>query len=237
MENIIYLREFYWSCMPGSHWKRIAGKEIPSSLELYPIIYDYLENGWNILDIGCGGGKVSISLASRGYSVTGVDLNREGIELAKDAASRLSPAGKPEFREGDAAELPFQAGEFDLAVMQAFLTTIVEKEMRSRIIREAGRVLKPGGFLYIAEFGQNWHLKLYRKRYLQDFPCTKEEGSFLARNPESGEVEFITHHFSEKELVFLLVDNGFEIDYFKVEEFSTRTGNRVNGFVVVAKKV
>jgi len=223
--------------MPGSHWTRIAGKEIPSSLELYPIIYDYLESGWNILDIGCGAGKVSITLASRGYSVTGVDLHREGIELAKDAASRLNMVGKPEFREVDAAELPFQAGEFDLAVMQAFLTTIVEMEKRSRIIRETCRVLKPGGFLYIAEFGQNWHLKLYRERYLQDFPCTKEEGSFLARNPESGDVEYIAHHFSEKELVFLMVENGFEIDYFRVEEFSTRTGNRVNGFVVVAKKV
>ncbi len=223
--------------MPGSHWTRIAGKEIPSSLELFPVIYDYLEGGWNILDIGCGTGNVSISLAFRGCSVTGIDLNREGIELAKEAASRLNLSGKLKFRVEDAAELPFRAGEFDLAIMQAFLTTIVEKEKRHLIIREACRVLKPGAFLYIAEFAQNWHLKLYRERYLRDFPFTKEEGSFLVRNPETGEVEFIAHHFSEKELFFLLLENGFEIDYFKVEEFSTRTGNRVNGFVILAKKV
>lgn len=223
--------------MPGSHWKRAAGKEIPSSLELFPVIYDYLESGWNLLDIGCGTGKVSITLASGDYFVTGVDINREGIEIAKDTASHLNPTGKLEFRDGDATELPFRAGEFDLALMQAFLTTIVEKEKRNRVIREAHRVLKPGGFLYIAEFARNWHLKLYRERYLRDFPFTKEEGSFLARNPETGEVEFIAHHFSEKELVFLLLENGFEIDYFRVEKFSTRTGNRVNGFVILAKKV
>lgn len=223
--------------MSESAWKKIAGKNIPSSLELSPILYDYLESGCNILDIGCGTGNVSINLAFRGYSVTGVDLNREAIEIAKNAASRMNAVGKPEFREEDAADLPFRAGEFDLAVMQAFLTTIVEKEKRNQIIREACRVLKPGAFLYIAEFAQNWHLKLYRERYLRDFPLTKEEGSFFARNPETGGVEFIAHHFSEKELVFLLLENGFEIDYFRVEEFITRTGNRVNGFVILAKKV
>jgi len=117
------------------------------------------------------------------------------------------------------------------------LTSVPNPQERARIIQEAFRVLKPGGYLYLVEFGQNWHLQLYRERYLQDFPVTKEEGSFLALNPDTGEVEFIAHHFSEKELVFLLVDYGFEIDYFRVEELKTRTGNKINGFVVVAKKL
>ncbi|MCQ1536388.1 class I SAM-dependent methyltransferase [Methanosarcina sp. KYL-1] len=223
--------------MSESAWKEIAGKNIPSSLELYPILYDYLESGCRVLDIGCGFGKISFQLASRGYAVTGVDLNEEGIEIAEDAAKSLNPAGRPGFRVGDASELPFPEGEFDAAIMQAFLTTIVGNEKRRRVMREACRILKPGGWLYLAEFGQNWHIELYRERYLKDFPVTKEEGSFLARNPDTGEVEFTAHHFSEKELVFLLVENGFELDYFKVEEFSTRTGNRVNGFVILAKKV
>ncbi|MPN00728.1 hypothetical protein SDC9_147924 [bioreactor metagenome] len=104
------------------------------------------------------------------------------------------------------------------------------------MIAEAFRVLKSGGYLYLVEFAQNWHLQPYRERYLQDFPLTKEEGSFLARTPETGRVEFIAHHFTEKELVFLLVDSGFEIDYFRVEELRTRTGNKILGFVIVAKK-
>ena len=218
-------------------WKEIAGKNIPSSLELYPVLYDYLESGCRVLDIGCGFGKISFQLASRGYYVTGVDLNEGGIEIAKETEKSLKTSGRLEFRVADAAELPFIEGAFDAAVMKAFLTTIVKKEKRHLVVQEAHRVLKPGGFLYIAEFARNWHLKLYRERYLRDFPFTKEEGSFLARNPETGEVEFIAHHFSEKELVFLLLENGFEIDYFRVEEFSTRTGNRVNGFVILAKKV
>jgi ubiquinone/menaquinone biosynthesis C-methylase UbiE len=227
--------------MPESYWEKVSGKNIPSSLELYPIIYNYLREGHKILDIGCGFGKISLELASLGYSVTGIDINAEAIRLAEAAAKNLDPdkkiEGKAEFKFGNASALPFGESSFDIAVMQAFLTTVPNPQERARIIKEAFRILKPGGYLYIVEFSQNWHLKLYRKRYIQDFPVTKEEGSFLARNPETGEVEFIAHHFTEKELVLLLVDCGFEIDYFRIEELKTRTGIKIFGFVIVAKKL
>jgi len=227
--------------MPKSYWETVSGKKIPSSLELYPVVHRYLQEGYKILDIGCGFGKISLELASLGYAVTGIDINSEAIRLSKVAAKSLEHDQKTErraeFNVGNAACLPFRGSSFDFAVMQAFLTSVPDPQTRIRIIQEAFRVLKTGAYLYLVEFGQNWHLKLYRKRYLQDFPVTKEEGSFLALNPETGEVEFTAHHFSEKELVFLLVDCGFEIDYFRVEELNTRTGNRINGFVVVAKKL
>ncbi len=227
--------------MPISYWEKVSGKNIPSSLELYPIIHNYLREGYKILDIGCGFGKISLELASLGYSVTGIDINAEAVRLAETAARNLDSdkkiEGMAEFKVGNASALPFQESSFDFAVMQAFLTTVPDLQERARIIQEAFRVLKSGEYLYLVEFGQNWHLKLYRKRYLQDLPITKEEGSFLARNPETGEVEFTAHHFTEKELVFLLIDCGFEIDYFRIEELETRTGIKIFGFVIVAKKL
>jgi len=227
--------------MPKSYWETVPGKKIPSSLELYPVVHSYLQEGYKILDIGCGFGKISLELASLGYDVTGIDINSEAVRLSRAAAKSLEhdrkTEGRAEFKVGNAGYLPFRGSSFDFAVMQAFLTSVPDPQARIRIIQETFRVLKPGAYLYLVEFGQNWHLKLYRKRYLQDFPVTKEEGSFLALNPDTGEVEFIAHHFSEKELVFLLVDCGFEIDYFRVEELKTRTGNRISGFVVVAKKL
>lgn len=227
--------------MSKSYWETVSGINIPSSLELYPIIHKYLREGDKILDIGCGFGKISLELASLGYSVTGIDINAEAVKLSKAIAKSLDlnkkTKGKVEFKVGNASALPFRESSFDFAVMQAFLTSVPNPQERFRIIQEAFRVLKPEGYLYLAEFGQNWHLKLYRKRYLQDFSVTKEEGSFLALNPKTGEIEFIAHHFSEKELVFLLIDCGFEIDYFKIEELKTRTGNKINGFVIVANKL
>jgi len=227
--------------MSKSYWETVPGKNIPSSLELYPIIYNYLQDGDNVLDIGCGFGKISLELVSLGYLVTGIDINPAAVKLSKAAANSLELdrkiEGRAEFQVGNASFLPFHRSSFNFAVMQAFLTSVPDPQERARIIQEAFRVLKPEGYLYLVEFSQNWHLKLYRKRYLQDFPVTKEEGSFFALNPETGEAEFIAHHFSEKELVFLLVDCGFEIDYFRVEELKTRTGNKINGFVIVAKKL
>ncbi|AKB74290.1 SAM-dependent methyltransferase [Methanosarcina lacustris Z-7289] len=227
--------------MSKSYWEMVPGKNIPSSLELYPVIHSYLQEGYKILDVGCGFGKISLQLASLGYSITGIDINTEAVKLSKAAAKSLDPdkkiEGRAEFYVGGASDLPFHDSSFDFAVMQAFLTSVPDSQERAGIIKEAFRVLKPESYLYLVEFGQNWHLKLYRKRYLQDFPVTKEEGSFLSHNAETGEVEYIAHHFSEKELVFLLVDCGFEIDYFRVEELKTRTGNKINGFVIVAKKL
>jgi len=234
---ILYLHLLF---MPESYWEKVSGKDIPSSLDLYPVIHNYLREGCKILDIGCGFGKISLELSSPGYSVTGIDVNTEAIRLSeaasKDLAASMRTEVKAEFTVGNASALPFRESSFDLAVMQAFLTSVPDPRERARMIQEAFRVLKPEGCLYLVEFGQNWHLQFYRMRYLQDFSVTKEEGSFLARNPETGDVEFIAHHFTEKEIVFLIVDSGFEIDYFRVEELRTKTGNKILGFVIVAKK-
>ncbi|MDD3043267.1 MAG: class I SAM-dependent methyltransferase, partial [Methanosarcinaceae archaeon] len=172
--------------MSASNWEKIKGKKIPSSLELDPIVHAYLGKKNEILDIGCGPGKISLRLASLGHSVWGIDLNGEGIEIAKTFAEEADLEERLEFRVGDATALPYASEKFDLVLMQAFLTTVPGPEPRAKAVREAFRVLKPGGSLYISEFGQSWHLELYRKRYLRDFPVTKEEGSFLARDPETG---------------------------------------------------
>jgi ubiquinone/menaquinone biosynthesis C-methylase UbiE len=217
-------------------WTCLKGKDIPATIELDPVIYNYAPTDAMVLDIGCACGKVSIPIAIHGYSVTGIDINTDVLELAKHSSGSQQCPMSPSFLKANATALPFPDETFDLCVMQAFLTTVVSKEDRSRIIREACRVLKPDGHLYIADFGQTWHLNIYRERYINDLPVTKEEGSFMAYDKKTGEVDYIAHHFTEKELVFLLVENGFEIEYFKRDSFVTRTGNRVNGFVVVGRK-
>lgn len=218
-------------------WAGIEGKDIPATIELDPVVYRYLLPGARILDIGCATGKVSASLASRGFRVTSVDINTQALKITRSSSGSPNCSLLPFFVKATATSLPFADESFDLAVMQAFLTIVVSKEDRARIMREVCRVLKPQGHLYIADFGQTWHSKIYRERYINDLPLTKEEGSFLAYDEQTGEVAYIAHHFTGKELVFLLVDNGFEIGFFKNDEFVTRTGNWVNGFVIIGRKV
>lgn len=220
----------------NNSWANLKGSSIPATIELDPVIYQYTKPGCPILDVGCGTGKVSIPLASQGFSVTGADVNSEALEMAKSFSRSQECPHLPLFLKANATFLPFADSVFDISIMQAFLTTISSKDDRARIIREACRVLKPGGYLYLADFGQTWHSKIYRERYLRDLPATKEEGSFFAYDQKTGEVAYTAHHFTEKELVFLLVENGFEVEFFKRDTFVTRTGNRVNGFVIVGKK-
>ncbi|WP_340820358.1 class I SAM-dependent methyltransferase [Methanolobus sp. WCC4] len=220
----------------SSSWSLIKGKDIPTTIELDQVFYEYTFPNCKILDIGCGTGKVSIPLASQGFCVTGVDINPEALQMASSSSVSYECTQSPLFARTDATHLPSPDASFDVAIMQAFLTTIVSKEERARIIREAHRVLKPGAYLYLADFGQTWHSQIYRERYIRDLPMTKEEGSFFAYDEKTGEVAYVAHHFTEKELVFLLIENGFEVEFFKRDTFVTRTGNLINGFVVVAKK-
>lgn len=217
-------------------WSRLKGKDIPATIKLDPVIYRFTSPACRILDIGCSAGNASIPLASEGFLVTGIDVNSEALQMARSSSLFKESPQAPLFVRADATVLPFADTAFDIAIMQAFLTTITTKEDRARMIREACRVLEPGGHLYLADFGQTWHSKLYRERYINDLPLTQEEGSIIAYDRETGEVAYIAHHFTEKELVLLLVENGFEIEFFRNDEFVTRTGNRVNGFVVVGKK-
>lgn len=218
-------------------WIDVEAEDIPATIALDPVIFRYTHPDAHVLDVACATGKVSIELASHDFSVTSIDINHDALEMTAKTATDNEVSNLPSFARATAVALPFTDESFDLVIMQAFLTVVVSKEDRSQIVREACRVLKPDGHLYIADFGQTWHSQIYRKRYLRDLPMTKEEGSFLAYDEKTGEVAYTAHHFTEKELVFLLVENGFSVDRFKWEEFVTRTGNRVNGFVVVGRKI
>ncbi|MDK2825784.1 MAG: hypothetical protein PWQ44_961 [Methanolobus sp.] len=217
-------------------WMDVEGEDIPATISLDPVLFRYTHPDASILDVACATGNVSIELASHGFPVTSIDINHDALEMTANAAVDSKISMIPAFARATAIAMPFADESFDVVIMQAFLTVVVSKEDRSKIVREACRILKPDGYLYIADFGQTWHSAVYRERYLRDLPVTKEEGSFLAYDEKTGEVAYTAHHFTEKELVFLLVENGFEVEFFKKDTFVTRTGNRVNGFVIVGKK-
>ncbi|MGD9780004.1 class I SAM-dependent methyltransferase [Methanomethylovorans sp.] len=220
----------------ADYWKHTKAKAIPATVKLQQVFYEYAIPGDRVIDIGCACGEVCDQLASAGFDVTGVDINPEALRQADLSSKEKEHLRDPFFLQADASLLPFANETFDIAIMQAFLTTVATKEVRHRIIREACRVMKPGGYLYLADFGQTWYMKLYRERYINDLPITKEEGSIIAYDQKTGEKAYISHHFTEKELVFLLVENGFEIEFFRNEEFTTRTGNRINGLIFIGKK-
>lgn len=108
------------------------------------------EAGYNrrlrILDIGCGTGRHALELASRGYSITGVDLSESMLERAKEKASEQNLM--VDFRQMDARSLEFE-NSFDLAIMlcEGAFPLMETDEMNFRILKNASKALKSKGKL------------------------------------------------------------------------------------------
>jgi SAM-dependent methyltransferase len=96
--------------------------------------------GSSVLDVGCGSGDMLQRLVELGAaSGTGIDLMEERVE----AGRRLYP--NLDLRAGDAAELPFEDGSFDLVLQLTCLSSVLEDDVRARIGAEMWRVTRPGG--------------------------------------------------------------------------------------------
>jgi len=216
-------------------WSKFEDRSIPSTLELHSDIFKVLKKEDRIIDFGCGYGKTCFELVTKGYgSVIGVDINNNGIEYAQDHVRKNEITGC-RFSVENVAGLSFNDNSFTFGIMQAFLTTIPNEKDRKSIFSEASRVICPGGFLYIAEFTQSWDIPKYEKRYLSAISEGYEKGSFPVINSHTGELDYVARHYTEKELTTLLTTENFKIETLQNEKFTTRTGNIVDGVVMIAK--
>ena len=100
-----------------------------------------------ILDYGCGYGRVCNDLHIRGYKkALGIDTSAEMI-----ARGSLTYQQIP-LRHVSDYLIPFQANHFDGVIVCAVLTCIPLQSHRSAVIEEVARVLKRGGIAYFIEF-------------------------------------------------------------------------------------
>lgn len=96
--------------------------------------------GIDALEMGCGGGQMTVGLAERGANVTGIDLSEEQLAHARELVEERGV--DVELRQGDVTDLPFEDEAFDLAY-NAFVFQWVEEIATA--FEEADRVLRPGG--------------------------------------------------------------------------------------------
>lgn len=111
----------------------------------------------DLLDIGCGRGRLLKLLASRAHRAVGVDIDASAREVAR---AELLLAGLPNcsLRAGDMYRLPFAAGEFDTVILDDVL---VDADDPVAALREARRLLAPGGQLFIlAAIGRHGSVEL-----------------------------------------------------------------------------
>jgi len=104
-----------------------------------------IQPGMRVLDVGCGiGGSARHLAAQHGCHVTGIDLTRDYIEVARALGERTGLADRVEFHHGSATQLPYPGGSFDVVWTEHVQMNIADK---ARFYGEIARVLKPGGRL------------------------------------------------------------------------------------------
>ena len=121
-----------------------------------------------VLDVGCGRGLLLVGAAKRlrtGRAI-GVDIwqskDQSGNhpEATYENARIEGVADRVEVKSGDARQLPFEDGTFDVVVSSLVLHNIHDASERKKAIQEIVRMLKGGGHVAILDI---WHTNKYEQ--------------------------------------------------------------------------
>src|SRR5215471_11187075 len=103
----------------------------------------------DVVDIGCGAGTQALLWAEKGHRVRALDVNEPLLQIGRERArQRGLTVG---FELGTATALPFETASADVCLLPELLEHVADWES---CLREAARILRPNGFLYVST--TNW---------------------------------------------------------------------------------
>ena len=139
-----------------------------------------------VLDIGCGNGPLTIGAALRYPQVELVGVDTWGrhwdysLQVCQANAQQAGVAERVTFRQASAIELPFEDGSFDVVLSNLVFHEVKEAADKRTGVREALRVLKPGGTFILQDLF-----------LLQPYFGTPQELIEVVKSSGVSQVEFI----------------------------------------------
>ena len=159
-----------------------------------------------VLEYGCGLGKLTVALARSGARVTTFDLSATSIEAARQRVVANGLDDRVEFVVASGEALPFEDGQFDVAVGN----TILHHLDPVLGARELARVLRPGGRATFSEpMGRNPVLNFVRAHV--PYPAKHERGAdrpLTGADVAAWAAPFTTFAIREVQLLSM-VERGF----------------------------
>lgn len=120
-----------------------------NSLKPWSTIARMSSGNASILDLGCGAGRIAIPLHQLGYDVTGVDINIDMLNLAKEFCSELKTV------HSSIEHLRLEQ-QFDGVILASLLLCNCDDLARFKILASAVRHLKIGGWLAFELYNSSW---------------------------------------------------------------------------------
>ncbi len=115
-------------------------------------LFNTIQQGSRILDIGCGNGSSLMKLISeKGCTGVGVDFSDEMVKVAKQAAQSQGMDARVEWHQRGVPPVPNEWGQFDVAYSQRCLINLTDVKQQKEAVLSVKDTLKSGGTYIMLE--------------------------------------------------------------------------------------
>ncbi len=186
----------------------------------------FIKDGQNILDWGCGNGRLIFCLEDKNVQYFGIDQSKELLAIAKKKFVNEIKKGRVKFFCTGSQNKNFPTNFFDVVFIIAALFHLPDEKSRLALLQKIYKEMKTGAVIVVSvwNLGSDWAKIKAKKSWKQI-----GESDFLIpwKNPE-GEVlvERYYHHFTRDELRDLLVKAGFKIKKLEFIKDGTWTDDK-----------
>ena len=146
IEKFSQLAHRWWD--PNSEFKPLH--------EINPLRLNYIEElagmeGKTVVDVGCGGGILSESMAASGANVTGIDLSEKALKVAK--LHLLESGQQADYRKITVESLAQEKPQhFDIVTSMEMLEHVPDP---MSVIQSCANLVKPGGWVFFSTINRN----------------------------------------------------------------------------------